>query len=409
MNTVVGIIAEYNPFHNGHRYQIEQIRKRAKNVTIVAIMSGNFTQRGEPAILDKFTRAELAVNGGCDLVLELPFTSAVRSAQDFARGGVNLLKNLGIVDILAFGAEMDDIEPLKQVANQMNDLDFKSILHSKLNTGISYASAICQTLSKLTSIPEKILCLPNVMLAIEYLRALKSTEIKPLLIPRVSAGHNDKVLHSDISSASSVRNSVYSKNPAWSEISKTVDSKTLNALRTADLPIMEDLFRPLLTKIVCSNASELRKIYGMNEGLENKLIQATHTAQSLKEFINFVVSRRYIRTRIQRLLLHLLTGLTEERVKNFDATHYARILAFNQRGRELIKKLKKSAQMPIITKMTQHITSRAIYEQGYILEVYQQKLSLDVISSDIFSIIRRNIKLGQDFTTSPKYCPNILT
>ena len=160
MNTVVGIIAEYNPFHNGHRYQIEQIRKSAKNAAIVAIMSGNFTQRGEPAILDKFTRAELAVNGGCDLVLELPFTSAVRSAQDFARGGVNLLKNLSIVNILAFGAETDNVELLKQVANLMSNIDFKNTLHDKLDTGISYANAICQTLSKLTSIPEKILCLP---------------------------------------------------------------------------------------------------------------------------------------------------------------------------------------------------------------------------------------------------------
>ena len=404
MNTVVGIIAEYNPFHNGHRYQIEQIRKSAKNAAIVAIMSGNFTQRGESAILDKFTRAELAVNGGCDLVLELPFTSAVRSAQDFARGGVNLLKNLSIVNILAFGAETDNMELLKQVASLMSNIDFKNTLHDKLDTGISYANAICQTLSKLTSIPEKFLCLPNVILAVEYLRALESTNIKPLVIPRVSAGHNDKVLHSDISSASAIRTSIYSKNPAWSEISKTVDSKTLNTLRAADLPIMENLFRPLLTRIVCINASKLRKIYGMNEGLENKLIQAAHSAQSLDEFIDFAVSRRYTRTRIQRLLLHLLTGLTEEQVKNFDETHYARILAFNQRGRELIKEIKKSSQIPVITKITRHITSQAIYERSNIFKVYQKKLSLDIISSDIFSIIRRNIKLGQDFTTSPIYC-----
>ena len=181
MNTVVGIIAEYNPFHNGHRYQIEQIRKRIKDAAIVAIMSGNFTQRGEPAIMDKFTRAALAINGGCDLVLELPFTSAVRSAQDFARGGVNLLKNLGIIDILAFGAETDDIEHLQIAAKQMNEPDFKNTLYDKLDTGISYANAICQTLSKLTNIPEKILCLPNIMLAIEYLRSLESTNIMPLL------------------------------------------------------------------------------------------------------------------------------------------------------------------------------------------------------------------------------------
>ena len=368
-------------------------------------MSGNFTQRGEPAILDKFTRAALAVNGGCDLILELPFTTAVRSAQDFARGGVNLLNNLGIVDILAFGAETDNVELLKQVANLMSNIDFKNTLHDKLDTGVSYANAICQTLSKLTGIPEKILCLPNVILAVEYLRALESTNIKPLLIPRVSAGHNDKVLHSDISSASAIRTSIYSKNPAWADISKVIDIQTLNALKTADLPITENLFRPLLIKIICNNPSELREIYGMNEGLENKLIQAAHSAQNLDEFINFVVSRRYTRTRIQRLLLHLLIEVTREQVKIFDDTQYARILAFNQRGRELIKEIKKSSQVPVITKITRHITSQAIYERSNIFKVYQQKLSLDINSSDIFSIIHRNIKLGQDFTTSPIYCP----
>ena len=143
----------------------------------------------------------------------------------------------------------------------------------------------------------------------------------------------------------------------------------------------------------------------MNEGLENKLIQAAHSAQSLDEFIGFAVSRRYTRTRIQRLLLHLLIGLTREQLKTFDETHYARILAFNQRGRELIKEIKKSSQIPVITKITRHITSQAIYERSNIFKVYQQKLSLDISSSDIFSIIRRNIKLGQDFTTSPIYCP----
>ena len=403
MSTVVGIIAEYNPFHNGHRYQIDQIRKHIKNAAIVAVMSGNFTQRGEPAILNKFVRAGLAVNGGCDLVLELPFTSAVRSAQDFARGGVSLLKNLGIVDILAFGSEIDNIVPLKNAAKQIDEPNFKNSLLSKLNTGISYANAVCQILSKLTSIPEEILCLPNVMLSIEYLRALESTKIVPLLIPRVAASHNDKLLHSNISSASSIRESVYSNSPAWAEISKTVDNTTLNALKTADLPIMESLFRPLLTKIVCSSTSELRKIYGMNEGLENKLIQAAHSVQSLNEFINFMISRRYTRARIQRLLLHLLTGLTEERVKIFDGAQYARILAFNQRGRELIKCIKKVSQIPIITKTTRHITSRAIYDQGHIFEIYQQKLSMDIISADIFSIICQNIKLGRDFTTSPIY------
>ena len=406
---VVGIIAEYNPFHNGHRYQIEQIRRNVKNASIIAVMSGNFTQRGEAAILNKFTRAALAVNGGCDLVLELPFISAVRSAQDFARGGVNLLKNLGIVDILAFGSEVDDIESLKLAAKSMNNADFKSNLHNKLNIGISYANAACQTLSKLTNIPEKILSLPNVILAIEYLRAIETSNIIPLLIPRIIASHNDKTLQSNITSASSIRNSIYSKNPDWDNIAKTIDNDTLNVLQKVDLPLMENLFRPLILKIVCSNSSELKEIYGMNEGLEDKLIHSAQTVQNLNELTNSIVSRRYTRTRIQRLLLHLLIGLTKEQVKKFDDVHYARILAFNQRGRELIKEIKNFSQIPIITKITQHITSRAIFNQEQFLNLYQEKLKFDIISSNIFSILYQNIQLGREFTTSPLYCSEWLS
>ena len=403
---VVGIIAEYNPFHNGHRYQIEQIRKRVKNASIIVIMSGNFTQRGETAILNKFKRAELAVKGGCDLVLELPFVSAVRSAQDFAYGSVNLLKNLGIVDFLAFGAEINDIDILQKASDSVDNTNFKSILKDNLDVGASYAKAMCQTLSKIAGIHEKITMLPNVILAIEYLKVLKITDIKPILIPRSAVGHDDRILHAGISSASSIRDAVHSKNPIWNDIAKTINNDTLIALRTADLPIMENLYRPLITKIICSNTSELKDIYGINEGLENKLIEAAYLSKNLEEFINFVVSRRYTRSRIQRLLLYILTGLKKEQIKYFDEINYARILAFNQRGREIIKEIKKSSQIPVITKIAQHITSRAIYKKGCVFEMYKKKLLFDIISSNIFAISYKNLHLGQDFINSPIYCKN---
>lgn len=403
---IVGIIAEYNPFHNGHRYQIEQIRKKIKNAVIVVIMSGSFTQRGEPAILDKFTRAKLAVKGGCDLVLELPFTDSVRSAQDFARGGINLLKKLGVVDILAFGAEIDDIKLLTKAAEMIDDVNFKNILRDNLNLGVSYSKAICQTLTKITGINEKILKLPNVILAIEYLRVLKTTSIEPFLISRISANHNDNELHANISSASAIRKAVYSNDPLWSEIAKTVDNDTLYALQNAELPSMEILFRSLLIKITCNNKEYLKNIYGMSEGIENKLIDAAYNTSKFNEFVDYIVSRRYTRSRIQRLILNLIIGVNKERVKTLDEVNYARILAFNQYGRKLIKSIKKTTKIPIITKITQHITSRAIYNQIHNLESYQQKLILDIISTDVLSIICNNIKLRQDFTTSPFYLLN---
>ena len=399
---VVGIIAEYNPFHNGHRYQIEQIRKKFKNADIITVMSGNFTQRGEPAILDKFTRAKLAVNGGCDLVLELPFVYAVRSAQDFARGGVNLLKKLGIVDVLAFGAEIDDINLLIKVANIIDTVDFSEHLRSKLELGLSYANATCQTLSKISGIDEKILRLPNIILAIEYLRVLRSTSIQPLLVARMSAKHDDDRLHSYISSATAIRNSIYSTMPQWDKLEKNIDSKTMIALQSADLPMIENLFRPIITKILCSTTRNLRNIYGITEGLENKIINATFLAKNFNDFVNCIVSQRYTRSRIQRLLLYLIIGLKKDQVAQCNESNYARILAFNQRGCELIKLIKKHSSIPVITKITQHINSRAIYGED-IQNPYQRILKFDIISSDIYSILKDNVKLGKDFYNSPAY------
>ena len=364
-------------------------------------MSGNFTQRGEPAILDKFTRATLAVKGGCDLVLELPFVHAVRSAQDFARGGIKLLKDLGIVDTLAFGAEVDDIDLLIKIANIIDTTIFCEKLHDKLQTGVSYANAMCQTLSKMTCMNEETLRMPNTILAIEYLRAIKSTSIQPMLIPRISAGYNDDILYSNVSSATAIRKSIYSNNPQWDKISKNVAGDTILALKSADIPMIENLFRPLLTKILCSTTEELKNIYGMNEGLENKFINTAYSAKNFNEFVNSIVSQRYTRSRIQRLILHLMTELKKEQVILSDSNNYARILAFNQRGRELIRLIKKTSNIPVITKITQHINSRNIYENKQNLALYQKKMSIDIISSDIYSILKNNIILGKDFITSP--------
>ena len=400
---IVGIIAEYNPFHNGHRYQIEQIRKRVKNSSIIVVMSGNFTQRGEPAILDKFTRAELAVKGGCDLVLELPYVNVVRSAQDFARGGINLLKSLGIVEILAFGAEVDDIDLLKKIANVADTNEFCGKLHGKLKLGLSYANAVCQIFSEISGVDENLLKLPNVILAIEYIRALKKSTIQPMLIPRVLANFNDKQLYTNISSATAIRESIYSKNPQWEKISKNVDNNTIKFLKSSDLPTIERLFRPLLLKIICSTKEELQNIYGINEGLENKLIHSMHISKNFNEFVDCIVSQRYTRSRIQRLLLHLVVGLNKYQVVNFNDVHYSRILAFNQRGRELIKLIKQSSDIPVITKITQHINSRAMHESKDIIYIYQKKLKFDIVSSDIYSILKNNMTFGKDFVTSPSY------
>ena len=253
----IGIIAEYNPFHAGHAYQISEIKK-VYGGEIVAVMSGSFTQRGSPTILDKWTRARLAVLGGVDLVLELPFVKAVRSAQDFARGGINLLKNLGVVDKLAFGAEITDLEKLKLAATAFEEKFFATELRRLMSQGISYAAAVTKILSKVTSLDEKILRQPNTILAIEYLRALPE-KFSPLLIERVGAAYDDLTLQEKFSSASAIRAALYENQPQWEKIAAQVSDETLKALR-AEKPVDENfLFRPLMTKLLTSRVDELKK------------------------------------------------------------------------------------------------------------------------------------------------------
>ena len=398
----VGIIAEYNPFHMGHAHQISEIKKFYDG-EIVAVMSGNFTQRGEPAILDKFTRARLAILNGIDLVLELPFVSAVRSAQDFSRGGIKLLESLGVVDTLAFGAEVTDVEKLKSAAAAFEEKFFAEELRRQMAQGISYAATVTKILSKVTKLDEKILRQPNTILAIEYLRALPE-KISPLIIERVGAAYDDLTLREKFSSASAIRAALYENSPAWEKIAAQVDNETLKALReekSAGLVDEKFLFRPILSKLLTSRAGELKKIYGMTEGLEYRLLKAKSFPIPNSAFlIDFLVGRRYTASRIRRLLLYFLLNLTAENIAEFDATTCIKILAFNERGRLLLKKI--SAQK--ITKLTKHLNRRDIFERCRKLEPYQKILTFDVLATDLRAILFETPRpLQKDFSTPPLF------
>ena len=422
---MTGIIAEYNPFHNGHAYQISEIRRLKPAEEIIAVMSGSFTQRGTPAILDKWTRAKLAVEGGVDLVLELPFLYAVRSAQEFARGAVNLLSKIEI-DTLAFGAEISDVEKLKLAASTFADKNFAEKLKLEMSSGKPYAAAVTKILSDVTQLDEKFLKLPNTILAIEYLRALAEKnsafgaevsdveklklemssgkpyaaavskilsnvaqidekflklpntilaieylralpkKISPLLIPR------GKV----ISSATSIRRALFEKPVHWEKIS--VPPAVLEILKAAELPDEKFLFRPLVTKILTSDLAALKKIYGMNEGIEFKLIESARSAKNFSELVGGVVNRRFTISRVKRLLLHFLLDVTAEKISSVE--DYARVLAFNERGRKLLKSFKN--RLPIITKVAQHLNSKEILA-GKIFEPYKKTLAFDLLATDL--------------------------
>ena len=397
----VAIISEYNPFHNGHAYQISQVRKKFEGAKIISVMSGSFTQRGTPSLLDKWTKARLAVNGGCDLVLELPFTSAVRSAQDFARGAIQLISKLEIVDAISFGAETSDLRQLKDAAKIFDSKNFSAQIKSQMSQGISYAAAVTKILSAATNVDEKIFRQPNTILAIEYLRALPKN-IEPISIPRIGAGYNDLTLSEKFSSATAIRQAVCEKIPAWEKISKSVNEQTLAELQAAKvngLPDEKFLLRPLLTKILTTPLDDLKKIYGMREGLENRLIAAAKSAKTFDELVNSMSNKRYPISRVKRLLLHLMMNLTEEKIFELGDADFVRILAFNDVGKILIKKIRESSSLPIVTKVTKHLTERELKDEKIL--PYKKNLALDVIATDLREILFEvPQKFHRDFTES---------
>lgn len=399
---VVGIVAEYNPFHNGHAYQISEVRRLVEDAKIISVMSGSFTQRGTPAFLDKWTRARLAVEGGCDLVLELPFTSAVRSAQDFARGAVKIFSNLGIVNAISFGAENSNLDLLQNAADTFDDKNFPEQIKAEMSRGTSYAAAVTKILADVIKVDENIFRQPNNILAVEYLRALPKN-IKPILIPRIGAGYGDTSLHEKFSSAAAIRHAVYQNPPQWKKISSSVNEKTLAVIKAAkvNLPHEEFLLCPILSKIFTTPLDNLREIYGMREGLEYRLINAAKSAKTFAEFIDAVTEKRYPISRVKRLLLHMLMNLTEKKVAELHDADFIRVLAFNDVGKILLKKIRAVSNLPIVTKLSKYLAERELFAENIL--PYKKNLALDVIATDLRGILF-NIPLTprQDFLTSPQ-------
>ena len=395
----VGIIAEYNPFHSGHKHQISETRKKFFDAEIVAVMSGNFSQRGEPTILDKWTRANLAVENGVDLVLELPFVSAVRSAQDFARGGVRLLNSLGIIDKLVFGAETSDLEKIQAAAKIFNAKNFSDKIKVEMSAGISYAAAAAKILSAETNSAENFFKQPNTILAVEYLRSLPKN-IEPILIPRVGAGYKEKNLRENFSSASAIREEVYKKNPAWEKILQVADQKVSDALQAEKnfgLVREENLFLPLMTKIFTTPLDDFQKIFGMREGLENLIFKSAKNAKNFSELISGIVNKRFQTSRVKRLLLYFLFGIEE-----IEIADYVRVLAFNERGQKILKNISQVSKLPVVIKVAKHLSEKNFLQKKFSAP-YKKNLAFDISATNLRNILFDTPKkIGQDFLISPK-------
>lgn len=426
---VTGIIAEYNPFHNGHRYQLEQIRQSYPDSAIIAVISGSFVQRGQAALLDKWQRAGLAIAGGCDLVLELPFAFACRSAQDFARGGVQLLARLGITDTLAFGAECPSLATLQALAAAIDSPAVQTQLHERINAGASYAQALTELTATAAAADAAILHEPNNILAIEYLRALKKTPaIGPLLIPRAGAGYHNTNIAAPHASASAIRMLLQKAATA----AKSTDGKLLiphltahdsmalqealsaagfaaiRKLKASELPNLDRLLVPLQALMLRTDNTALQKIAGINEGLENRLRDCLQNAATYDEVLSAATTKRYPKSRIARTLIHLLLGITQAQLAEIDNAGplYARVLACGPRGRDLLKRIKKAESLPLITKTSAYLTSTQRAQGLAALSPLQQQLALDTMATDLRQLITPQTDgKCNDFQQSPRFLP----
>ncbi len=344
---VAGVICEYDPFHTGHAWQLAELRRRGAEA-VVCCMSGNFTQRGEFAVLRKHARAEAAVRGGADLVLELPLPWAVSSAEGFARGGVEILSAAGVVDTLAFGSECADTPRIGRVADALLSDGFAPALREELAKGDGFAVARARAVERLCGADASILRDPNDILAVEYCKALRQTGggIEPLALPREGTGH-DGAPAGGFASASYIRAHLSDGGEAY----LTPDMLRLyEAERAAGrAPVrMETAERAILARLRTMTEEDFAAYDESGEGLYHRFYDAMYAATSLSELLNAVKTKRYAHARLRRMLLAAYLGVpTADRPEHVP---YLRVLAMNGRGKALLHDMREEAALPVLVK-----------------------------------------------------------
>lgn len=419
---LLGLIVEYNPFHNGHKYHLEKSKEITNATHTVAIMSGSFLQRGEPALFDKYTRAEMAVKNGVDLVIELPTLYACQSAEIFSHGTVATLNSLNCVNSLCFGSEEGNIDILQTISEILvkEPSDFKTTLKNFLDEGIVFPVARSKALyeyiknNHLLELSEdelqQVLNSSNNILGIEYIKSLikLNSSIKPYTITRIASKYNSTDIESNICSATAIRNSL-KDNTDLKLIENVVPLHTFNEINhkinTNFNPVFDYMFYDLLSSTIIRDVDNLTKYFEVNEGIENKIYSNVFTSKNLEELINSTKSKRYTMTKIKRTLNNILLGINRDdviKVKDLDKVPYIRILAFNNKGREIIKKIKTSSDIEIITKFSKisHVDD----------PIFDTLIKYDLKSSNMYNLIyyknNRNLLKGpMDYYLSPKYLP----
>lgn len=418
---VTGIIAEYNPFHNGHAFHIEETRKNTQADYCIAVISGDFVQRGAPALLNKYDRAKMALENGIDLVIELPVIAATSSAENFAQGGVCLLDALGVVSHISFGAEAgtaSDVDLLGRLADffAFEPPVFREYLDQALKAGCNFpaarSKAAVRCLQQMHSDSmhidtyaqfERLLASPNNILAIEYMKAIRrhNCKLTPSVVTRTGAGYHDADTDTELASASALRNFILQDNiDSLHNISQGNESNALNQMLARTVPdsvrellltayenhafLQEDDFSNLLYHELCRQFLHptVSDSDATRSDLEQRIVNKLESFTCWSEFVSGLKTKNQTYTAISRYLLHALLGIDGELLtaaKNCHYAPYARILGFRKDASPLLKELQEHSQIPLLRKIAK--------ERQYLTPEQQKLLDLDVYSADLYNRI----------------------
>lgn len=397
---ITGIITEYNPMHNGHVLHLEKTKNTLKADAIVCIMSGNFVQRGLPAIIDKWARAEMAIENGVDLVLELPVIYSVSSAEHFAFGSVSILNSLNIVDSICFGSECGNIDLLYEIAKILVDEpeSYKSSLKEHLKNGVNFPKARTLAISSyFNNIPkvDDVLNSSNNILGIEYIKSLLrlNSTITPNTIIRQGSNYNDKGFTTRYSSATSIREFIFNNNNNYS-LEKLKEFMPENNVHLFQECIINgaianpDHMLPYLKYKALTQAHTLTNLPDVKEGLHNVLTKNLKECLNFNEVISASKSKRYTYTRLSRILCQYFLGLEKYDLQSLlkQPPTYARVLGFNNTGKEILSLLKKSSSIPLYTNINKSHT---------------KELEIDINSTACYSLLNKKINYNDDFFKRP--------
>ena len=402
MSKIVGIIAEYNPFHNGHVYHIQNTKEQTGADCIVAVITGNFTQRGNSSVVNKWEKTKMAIAGGADLVIELPTIYSISSAENFADGAVKVLDSLGIVDIISFGMEAEDLSSLNNIATVLysEPPEYVSVLMHELQKGESFPKARDNALMMYLNDIKRyanILKGSNNILAIEYLKALKKqkSNLMPIGIKREKVYYNSMKIIDEFASATGIRNLLLRNQVE--EVRKVVPSTTfqilMNNFRNGTYVLDLTAYNyEIIYKLRNMTVKEISELPDVAEGLENLIKEAAGKTNNLIELISMIKSKRYTQTRIQRILIYAMLGITKKDMElSKKIIPYIRVLGCSENGKMLLSQINPKVSV---------ITSLKRFEEDNRNQKFTKLLDIDKMATDIYTLgYRKNSRTGLDYTT----------